>query len=178
MFELAAPLTFTAQHGSCPACRNVFSSIKPPSDSDNESSDGDYIPGDDEDEDEDDAFLDTDGFTEYEFDADEMELDGEFDTDVDEDEDAVVDMSVYLDFDASADIAVWDNAREGVDEGMVNWGLSDGEGSESLSEGDVLNLSAVLENVPVQTDDAAVFDDDSVEEASVSVLEDDTAESK
>ncbi|KAJ3557515.1 hypothetical protein NM688_g1436 [Phlebia brevispora] len=41
------------RHGTCPACRHAFLDVKPISDSDNESSDGDFIP-DDEDEEEDD----------------------------------------------------------------------------------------------------------------------------
>ncbi|KII94821.1 hypothetical protein PLICRDRAFT_193049 [Plicaturopsis crispa FD-325 SS-3] len=69
-------------HGSCPTCRHEFLDIRPPSESDGESSDGgEYMPGDDdeddeEDEEEDDGFLDTDGF-----DVDEMDM--EFDDEMD-----------------------------------------------------------------------------------------------
>ncbi|KAK2466176.1 hypothetical protein APHAL10511_001818 [Amanita phalloides] len=55
------------QHGSCPACRHTFLSIRPPSESDDESSDGgEYMPPSDDFEDEDDGFLDMDGFTDAE----------------------------------------------------------------------------------------------------------------
>lgn len=41
------------QHGTCPACRHTFLDVKPISDSDNESSDGDFIPDDEDDEEDD-----------------------------------------------------------------------------------------------------------------------------
>ena len=44
---------FFLKHGTCPACRHVFLDIRPISESDGESSDGDYIPDEDEDEDDD-----------------------------------------------------------------------------------------------------------------------------
>ncbi|KAK7696048.1 hypothetical protein QCA50_000689 [Cerrena zonata] len=65
------------RHGTCPACRHTFLDVKPLSESEYESSDGDYIPGEDdeeEEEEEEDGFLDTDGFTDYEDEFDiEME---------------------------------------------------------------------------------------------------------
>lgn len=58
------------QHGSCPTCRNIFLNIRPPCDSDGESSDGDYFPNEEEEEEE--EFIDDD--IEDEFDVDETEL--------------------------------------------------------------------------------------------------------
>ncbi|KAF9462598.1 hypothetical protein BDZ94DRAFT_1260799 [Collybia nuda] len=55
-----------SRHGSCPTCRHSFLDIRPPSESDDESSDGgEYIPNEQEDEfdDDDDVFIDTDGFS-------------------------------------------------------------------------------------------------------------------
>ncbi|PSR75031.1 hypothetical protein PHLCEN_2v9361 [Hermanssonia centrifuga] len=117
------------RHGTCPACRHTFLDVKPPSDSDNESSDGDYIPGDDEDEDEDDGFLDTDGFT----DTDEFD----FEVGMDIDGDGFHDYEVELDEDieVDADLDAWGVAEDG---NMDNLGLSDGYGSESLSETDLV----------------------------------------
>ncbi|KAH9849969.1 hypothetical protein C2E23DRAFT_836909 [Lenzites betulinus] len=120
-------------HGSCPSCRNVFSTLEPPSDSDNESSDGDYEPGEDEDddEDEDDGFLDSDGF---------METESVFDDDMELDEE------LFMAADRAPNEVVingaWDD--EPADADMDNWGLSDGEGSESLSEVEILALSTEL----------------------------------
>ncbi|KAF8627186.1 hypothetical protein AX15_004504 [Amanita polypyramis BW_CC] len=52
------------RHGSCPTCRHTFLNVRPPSESDDESSDGgEYMPNSDDIEDEEDGFLDTDGFT-------------------------------------------------------------------------------------------------------------------
>ncbi|KAH7930097.1 hypothetical protein BV22DRAFT_1102063 [Leucogyrophana mollusca] len=65
-------------HGSCPTCRHPFLDIQPITDSDAESSDGDYIPEED-DEDEDDEFLGPDFFDEViEIQDDEMDLDFDF----------------------------------------------------------------------------------------------------
>lgn len=90
----------------------MFLDIKPPSDSDDESSDGgEYLP--DEDEDDEDLFLlETDGFTdEGELDVDEMDLGME----LEEEED------------------MW---ADGDDE-MEEWGSNGDLESESLSEGDI-----------------------------------------
>lgn len=85
------------KHGSCPTCRHTFLDIRPPSDSDDESSDGgEWIPDEHEEEEDDDAFLDTDGFTEAgEFDVEQMELDLE---------------------------DIWD-----LEDNDMDWGLTDGE---------------------------------------------------
>jgi len=102
-------------HGNCPTCRSSFLDIHPPSESDDESSDGgEYLPND-EDEDEEDTFLDTDGFTdldaEEEFDVDEMDLD--------------------------VDLDLWNDAAEDGGERLdvvEEWGLTDGE---SFSDEDI-----------------------------------------
>jgi hypothetical protein len=65
------------QHGSCPTCRHIFLDIRPPCESDGESSDGDYFPNEEEDEEEEDDFLD--GDAEDEFEVDEMDLDVDLD---------------------------------------------------------------------------------------------------
>jgi hypothetical protein len=68
------PLTTTPvwQHGSCPTCRHPFLDIKPYTESDAESSDGDYIPEDDEEEEDD--FFGVDEF-EHDIEVEEMEVD-------------------------------------------------------------------------------------------------------
>ncbi|KAI0368083.1 hypothetical protein BV20DRAFT_485864 [Pilatotrama ljubarskyi] len=149
------------RHGSCPSCRNVFSSIRPPSDSDVESSDGDYVPGDDEEDDEEDGFFDSDGF---------MDTESVFD-DMDIEEDVDVDADVDINEDVDGDL--WeDNA---ADAGVDNWGLSDGDGSESMSEVEVLALSAELQP---ENDDAEVYSDGAEASGSLQAPEDDTAERK
>ncbi|KIJ70002.1 hypothetical protein HYDPIDRAFT_171924 [Hydnomerulius pinastri MD-312] len=60
-------------HGSCPTCRHPFLDIQPLTESDAESSDGDYVPDEDDEEEEDD-FLGGDDF-EDEFEVEEMEVD-------------------------------------------------------------------------------------------------------
>ncbi|KAI9069244.1 hypothetical protein FKP32DRAFT_1587046 [Trametes sanguinea] len=146
------------RHGSCPSCRNVFSSIRPASDSDNESSDGDYVPGDDEDEDdEDDAFFESDGFMDTESVFDDMDMDEDAGIEIDED----------------VDIERWDDTAE--DASMENWGLSDGDGSESLSEVEVLAISTELQP---QNDDAGVYSDAPEASGSLQAPEDDSAEPK
>lgn len=67
-------------HGSCPTCRHVFLDIRPPSESDDESSDGgEYIPNDHDDDFDDideDAFIATDEFSDAaDFEVEEMEVD-------------------------------------------------------------------------------------------------------
>lgn len=123
------------QHGSCPSCRHVFSSVRPPSDSDNESSDGDYVPGDDEEDDEDDGFFDSDGFMDTESEFDDMDIQenlfgapqslSEFDGDVD------------------LDAVLWEEEAANVSMEDSNWGLSDGA-SDSLSEVEGLAFSGEL----------------------------------
>ena len=111
-----SPLTLHVhpQHGTCPTCRHAFLDIKPLTDSDFESSDEDYVPGDDEEE-EDDVFMDT----EDDWDFDDVEYDAHdgFDT-ADEQE---------------VDADLWEDHNDGLD----NLGLSDGYGSESYSEGEL-----------------------------------------
>ncbi|PIL36958.1 hypothetical protein GSI_00650 [Ganoderma sinense ZZ0214-1] len=134
------------RHGSCPSCRHVFSSVRPPSDSDNESSDGDYVPGDDEEDDEDDGFFDSDGFMDTESEFDDMDVQvnllgalpgtSEFDGDVD------------------YDAVLWEEQAADVSMEDSNWGLSDGA-SDSLSEVEGLALSGELP----ENDDAAVYSD-------------------
>ncbi|KAH9927211.1 uncharacterized protein BXZ73DRAFT_102797 [Epithele typhae] len=133
------------RHGSCPSCRAVFSSLKPASDSDNESSDGDYVPGDDEDdEDEDDGFLDSDGLMETESVIDTMDVED----DLDEDD---------IEMDGDEAMRIWEERAANAI--MENWGLSsDGEGSEDASEVEALALSEELSGPP-QADDAAVYSD-------------------
>ncbi|GLB33758.1 putative zinc finger, C3HC4 type (RING finger) [Lyophyllum shimeji] len=100
-------------HGNCPTCRHTFIDIRPPSESDEESSDGgEYIPDEDFDE-EDDGVLDaSDGF------SDAFDFQEDMDTDAaDEwgDEEAVVDADM-------------EDAVEEIDDEAV-WGLTDGESS-------------------------------------------------
>ena len=88
-----------SQHGTCPACRHTFLDVKPLSESDGESSDGDYIPGEDDyDEDED--------------------LDIEWDLDFDDDG------SGFSDELDDHGLNAWDDSSEPTAE---NWGLSDGD---------------------------------------------------
>ncbi|KAG5715825.1 hypothetical protein E4T56_gene17066 [Termitomyces sp. T112] len=100
-------------HGNCPTCRHIFLDIRPPSDSDNESSDGgEYIPDEDFD-DEDDGFMDTDGFSDaIGYTTDDMEYDGH---EWDENDNRDTDME---------DIEI----TGGVDD-ESEWGLTDGESS-------------------------------------------------
>jgi hypothetical protein len=87
-FFLAPPLPrhqplSLSQHGSCPTCRHPFLDVTPPSDTDEESSDGEYFPESsevDEDEDEDD---DEDGDEDGDEDEEEEEDDGFSDQDPD-----------------------------------------------------------------------------------------------
>ncbi|KAK1224396.1 hypothetical protein PQX77_012692 [Marasmius sp. AFHP31] len=69
-------------HGNCPTCRHIFLDIRPPSDSDDESSDGgEYMPNPDEDDDESiyNYDIDTDPLTDADdqgsVDTDGMDLD-------------------------------------------------------------------------------------------------------
>ncbi|TFK43579.1 hypothetical protein BDQ12DRAFT_675206 [Crucibulum laeve] len=114
-----------SQHGSCPTCRHVFLNIRPPSDSDDESSDGgEYIPPEDLEEDEEDFIIEIDGFSEADgadFDVDEMEIDmddvwGEHDFDAGEDGDAEMD--------------------DEDEDDELEWGLTDGESESMSSVGD------------------------------------------
>jgi len=129
------------RHGTCPACRHTFLHILP-LDSDNESSDGDYVPGEEEEE-EDDGFLDTDGFT---------DMDTEFDVDGE------------MDLGLEGFWGVTDDEFEDADENMdsadldpANWGLTDEEGSESMSEEDLFVDGVELSQ---HEDEAGVYEDD------------------
>ncbi|KAG6861002.1 hypothetical protein C0995_005022 [Termitomyces sp. Mi166 len=108
-------------HGSCPTCRHVFINIRPPSDSDNESSDGgEYVPDEDFD-DEDDGFMDADDFSDViDYTTDDMGYDGH---EWDENDNRDTDME---------DIEI-----AGVD-GESEWGLTDGESSLASEDVDVL----------------------------------------
>ncbi|KAF8974310.1 hypothetical protein BDZ97DRAFT_1772899 [Flammula alnicola] len=133
-----------SQHGSCPTCRHTFLNIRPPSESDDESSDGgEYIPNPDDFEDEDeDAFLDVDGFTDT--DADDFPVEG-MDLDFDdlwEEEQPGFALGVQLEGEEDAG-AMGDAEMEDEDDGdyeyeeeegdgSSEWGLTDGE-SESMS---------------------------------------------
>ncbi|KAH9948349.1 hypothetical protein B0H21DRAFT_733867 [Amylocystis lapponica] len=137
--------------GTCPACRDVFLDIYPPSESDNESSDGDYVPGEDEEEEEEeeeeDGFFDGDGFedTEDEFEVDRMDMEvfaGFGDIAADIDEWMAGDQIAAPAMDIAADLDAWfheEEARRRRDRSPENMGLSDG--SESVSE-----VELVLEN--------------------------------
>ena len=120
--------TISNKHGSCPTCRYIFLNIRPPSESDDESSDGgEYIPNaDDFEDDDEDAFLDVDGFSEAdvdEFPVEPMDLDVEVWGDV-------------LDFGDEDPGELGDAEMDDIDQDdSSEWGLTDGE-SMSSSEGD------------------------------------------
>ena len=125
------------QHGTCPACRGTFADIEPAPEEDNESSDGDYVPGDDDEEDEEDGFdADADAFTEGddEFGADWMDLDvldafgGDIAADVDH---WLAHSDLHADPVLNGFASPPFHRRDGS---VENWGLSDGGGSDSLSE--------------------------------------------
>ncbi|RDB22570.1 hypothetical protein Hypma_010247 [Hypsizygus marmoreus] len=110
-------------HGNCPTCRHTFLDIIPPSESDDESSDGgEYIPNerdeDFEDEDED-GFMDTDDFSDAFGYATEEDL--EMDN-----ADEWGDEAREIDADM-------EDAAEDIEEDASEWGLTDGE-SSSMSE--------------------------------------------
>ena len=108
----------TLQHGNCPTCRHTFLDIRVPTDSDGESSDGDYIPDEeDDDEDDDDGFMDTE-------DDWDIEPPSEWDVYGEESVSDADQVEVALD--------ICDDH-----EFMENPGLSDEYESESLSEPDV-----------------------------------------
>jgi len=98
------PLTHSSlQHGSCPTCRHVFLDIRPPSESDDESSDGgEYIPtehDDDFDDLDDEAFVATDEFSDaVDFEVEDMELDPSHE---------------------------WDNEDQDIDEDGLEWATTD-----------------------------------------------------
>ncbi|KIP07680.1 hypothetical protein PHLGIDRAFT_117858 [Phlebiopsis gigantea 11061_1 CR5-6] len=117
------------RHGTCPTCRHSFLDVKPVSESDYESSDEDYIPGEDDfDEDED---------IEFEF------------TDNESDFNLELDPRALQDFvDALAHLA----GEDEVDgDSMRNWGLSDGD---SISDED---LSFIPHDGPNEVDDEDIF---------------------
>ncbi|KIL70102.1 hypothetical protein M378DRAFT_156158 [Amanita muscaria Koide BX008] len=125
-------------HGSCPTCRHKFLSVRPPSDSDDESSDGgEYVPPSDDFEDEDDGFLDTDGFTDADaedFVGDDVEPSGDnWDDDV-----ALMDElcdEIGADFDEDIEI---DRDDE--------YGLTEGDSASML---DTTSLEIELETNPI-----------------------------
>lgn len=102
------------QHGNCPTCRTPFLDIRPPSDSDNESSDGgEYLPAEDED-DEDEEDIDHDGFTSE---PEEFDVEG-------------MDWETYR----SLPIPPRDFSEQ--DSEIMDWGLTDDESeSDPQSEG-------------------------------------------
>jgi len=106
-------------HGSCPTCRNSFLDIRPPSDSDDESSDGgEWIPDEHEEDEDEDAFLDTDDFSETgEFDAEQMELDLEDIWDMEDNE---------------MDWGLTDGDSESFSEGMSSTNLEEGTDEHTL----------------------------------------------
>ncbi|KAG6817449.1 hypothetical protein H0H87_008617 [Tephrocybe sp. NHM501043] len=114
-----------SMHGNCPTCRHAFLDIRPPSDSDDESSDGgEYIPGEDFIDEDDDGFMDTDGFSDgFGYTTDEMTdaQDWEGDTDME---------GVELD---------------GVDN-ESEWGLTDGESSMGSEDVDAAFMNEALED--------------------------------
>ncbi|KAF5387818.1 hypothetical protein D9615_000370 [Tricholomella constricta] len=124
-FEL---LTFS-QHGNCPTCRHTFLDIRPPSESDEESSDGgEYIPDerDEEFEDEDDGFIDTDGFSDaVDYLAEDMETDA---------------ATEWEDGETDVDVDMVDTVDEMDDESV--WGLTDGETSYNLERADDVALES------------------------------------
>ncbi|PCH41495.1 hypothetical protein WOLCODRAFT_137425 [Wolfiporia cocos MD-104 SS10] len=127
------------RHGTCPTCRHQFANIRPITESDYESSDGDYVPGEDDEDDEDDGFLDAD-----DFDGDmEIDDDGGFwvDDGFDTDEYDLGSDSFPPEQMEELATAVVSGALDAAGEhgdSMENLGLSDGDGSESFSDGDIL----------------------------------------
>ncbi|KAG7449315.1 uncharacterized protein BT62DRAFT_992354 [Guyanagaster necrorhizus] len=125
-------------HGSCPTCRHIFLDIRPPSESDDESSDGgEYIPNDDED---DEAFY---GEVEYE---DFIEVDEDL-IDIDPDDYSPVD---EMDLDM---YRTWQMQERDDFEG--EWGLTDAE-SDSPSEGDMSWNESDRDNSMAGEDNVAV----------------------
>ncbi|KAG6814215.1 hypothetical protein H0H92_000892 [Tricholoma furcatifolium] len=122
-------------HGNCPTCRHKFLDISPPSESDDESSDGgEYIPDEDFD-DEDDGFMDTDGFSDtFGYTTDDMEYDG---ADWGESDARDTDMEQDVEFD-------------GVDD-ESEWGLTDGESApEDVDASFMMNEVALAEGAQVE----------------------------
>ena len=113
-------MQLSLQHGSCPTCRHIFLDIRPPSESDGESSDGDYNYEDEEDDDDDeeDDFLDDDA--EEELEVDEMDLDEDEDMDGEEEWDdrdttfSEADMSISGEVAALAEDGTWSFLLIGV----------------------------------------------------------------
>ncbi|CAA7259719.1 unnamed protein product [Cyclocybe aegerita] len=134
-----------SHHGSCPTCRHTFLNIRPPSESDDESSDGgEYIPNPDEIE-EDDGFTDADvedfSVEGMDIDFDELwEEPQEDDAVVMGDEDAELHSGLTMDMeDEDEDDPDYEYEESEVDR-TSEWGLTDGESesmSSSMSEGDL-----------------------------------------
>ncbi|KAL0070808.1 hypothetical protein AAF712_002029 [Marasmius tenuissimus] len=132
-------------HGNCPTCRHIFLDIRPPSDSDDESSDGgEYVPNPDEDDDESiyNYDIDTDPLTDADdqgsVDTDGMDLDGynTWEGDMGPLED---DLGNDTDGDSSAI-----HSEEAF--GEV---LQTDDGSVSIHEDEVLEEGGVLEEIQV-----------------------------
>jgi hypothetical protein len=100
-------MQLSLQHGSCPTCRHIFLDIRPPSESDGESSDGDYNYEDEED-------------VEEELEVDEMDLDEDEDMDGEEEWDdrdttfSEADMSISGEVAALAEDGTWSFLLIGV----------------------------------------------------------------
>ncbi|KDR83788.1 hypothetical protein GALMADRAFT_236163 [Galerina marginata CBS 339.88] len=123
-----------SQHGSCPTCRHTFLDIRPPSESDDESSDGgEYIPNLEDFEDEDDTLdVDVDEQTDTDAEGEDFPVQG-----VDLDFDEMWDGTSVVEEDPGA-LGDAEMGDDYVDDEDAEWGLTDGE-SESMSsssEGD------------------------------------------
>ncbi|KAF9569061.1 hypothetical protein CPC08DRAFT_702178 [Agrocybe pediades] len=153
------------QHGSCPTCRHTFLNIRPPSESDDESSDGgEYIPNPEDFDDDDEDVIDVDDTDteDFQVQAIELDVDGIWAEHLGQ----RTDDSWADDANAEADTEMeYDDGSE--------WGLTDGE-SESMtssSEGDMTvdesndgedeNAGSALEtevNVSVHDDEENLLD--------------------
>ncbi|KAJ3869674.1 hypothetical protein EV359DRAFT_76472 [Lentinula novae-zelandiae] len=122
-------------HGSCPSCRRVFLDIRPPSDSDGESSDGgEYLPNEEDEEDEDLYLLDTDDMVEAD----------EFDFEMEE-----VDLDIYQNWEPS-------DVEDNIEDVSSEWGLTDGD---SLSNSDC-DISFESDSAPIHSDDNVIIQQD------------------
>ncbi|KDQ64265.1 hypothetical protein JAAARDRAFT_52239 [Jaapia argillacea MUCL 33604] len=179
-------------HGTCPTCRHTFLDIRPPSDSDDESSDGgEYIPhtnpsSDFEDEDDLDLDLELEAEVDYEgtdqedawsggvggsddsawgFEDGEHDT-GELDLDLEGAEGMVLDEGEVREVENfECGEYMWDESMEGYED--VNWddGLTDGD---TMSEGELASGGSELGGMD---DDAAIRDADTSGEAAETVEE-------
>ncbi|GJE84983.1 C3HC4-type zinc finger protein [Phanerochaete sordida] len=134
------------RHGTCPACRHTFLDVQPVSESDGESSDGDYVPDyDDWDDDEDVDFSTDEG---SDFAVDPFEAEHEPDA---------------WDFDAGLmdglEREAWRPSSQF--DPLENWGLSDGdslsEGDRTMSADEALEVDAMIDaDVRVQEEESDV----------------------